>query len=111
MSVSVTKAITQLQKLNNLTVSLNKSSSCFWREIRSILKPRNKVKNNIALNDWYLYFKNVCQLCTPQPLILTEECVVYISDEYGLLNSLITADEVLNVINRLKFKIAPGSDL
>ena len=102
-----------IEKLNNLMVSLNKSSSCFWREIRSILKPRNKVKNNIALNDWYLYFKNVCQLCTSQPLILTEDCVVYISDEHelGLLNSPITADEVLKVINRLKFKKAPGSDL
>ena len=99
-------------KVNELRHKANTSTKQFWGELRSLLRTNKKTINNITCNEWFTYFKDYFQLDANFPSLIEEEMCIYINDEQmcNMLNSNITDEEIINVINTLKPNKACGPD-
>lgn len=106
------KYLFTIDKVNIISHKANTSQQQFWSELRSLLNKSTKCVNNISNNEWFDYFKMYFQINASVPSLVNENYCVYVHDEEmcDMLNSPITTQEVLDVINSLKCNKACGPD-
>ena len=101
-------------RTRSLVSNCKNNSVLFWSDIKNICA-QQRVRINIDINTWYNYFKDVFQRVRDIPPICLELLppVTCLNDHYNYLitHELISSEEILHSLKKIKPKKAVGSDL
>ena len=106
------KYLFSISMIDSLINSATRNSTSFWKHIKTLLPGRKCNINTIQSNEWFTYFSNFFNSVNDNPSICNENTICYTFDQNELdkLNSPITFEECIAVINGLKCSKAHGVD-
>ena len=97
--------------LNNLVRSVNDQYT-FWESVHKIPFKKGSVRNNVSIESWFEYFKNLLEkVDVDDDDVFTDDTTNDEEDEENdVLNAVITKEEILLALRKLKCKKAAGPD-
>jgi hypothetical protein len=93
----------------NIDIIKKKNPSEIWKIVNSFKDRSQDPSYSIAPQDWYNYFKDLMNIEYNNNFVELDECK-YLHCNNDLLNSDISAEEVIHAVKCLKGKKACGSD-